>query len=116
MLTHRNPPLVITENLHSILALLCLQAKILELHNADYCRKYRGKVRIIAETGVAYESALRIIWSQIYCNETLRKEVPLTTFATAMRKDKGLQLIVLSYSEEGLSSISEDTVSDISPY
>ena len=90
MLTHGTPPSAIAKNLESVLRLICLQVEIIELPNIDYCRKYRDIIRIVSEIGMAYEVALHLFQNQVFFNETQRKTVLLTTFATVVMEDEGL--------------------------
>lgn len=94
---HGTPPSAIAKNLESVLRLLCPQVETLELPNVDRCRKCRGIVQIVSETGTACEVGLSLFWNQVFFEETQRKTVPLTAFATAVMEDEGLRSIVLSY-------------------
>ena len=55
MLVNINPPSAVNKNIESTVRLVCPQADVRDLPNADHVRKMRGIIRILTETLSACE-------------------------------------------------------------
>ena len=113
MLTNGAPPSAVCKNIEIVMRMLCPNVACIELPNINYVRRCRGIIRIVTETLSACEAGLDIEWTQTFKDETQRKTAPLTTFSALVRRNRVLKPLVLSCSEIGIGSTSEDTVDSI---
>ena len=113
MLTNSTPPSAVCKNIETAIRMLCPNVVVIELPNIDCVRKCRGIIRIVAETLAACEAGKDIEWKQTFKDETQRKTVPLTTFSALINRNTLLKPLVLSCSEIGVGSTSEDTIDSV---
>ena len=91
-----------SKNLESTVRLVCPQADVRELPNADYVRKMRGIIRILTETLSAYELAKDKEWKHIYNDATSRCTTSMTTFDASIMKNNVICPILLDHYHTGL--------------
>ena len=110
MLTNNTPPLAVTKNIETFIRMLCPNIACAELPNVNYARRCRRIIRIVAETLAAHKAAKDIEWTQTFKDKTQRKTMSLPTFSALIKRNAALKPLVLSCSEIGVGSTSEDAV------
>ena len=62
MLVNGTAPSAVAQNLVSTVILICPNAEIIELPNADYVCKARGIIRIVSKVAAAHELGKNYKW------------------------------------------------------